>query len=105
MTQWSTVKQSAKEFSLGRFKAMFEINVHLENVYLKLRMAFLFYFEICFSAVKMPLQSIFAYLIGFIKQVLSRCCFNALSTPLRTGQKRQTSFTLQMSHFCNTDIK
>lgn len=74
---------------------MFEKSVHFENVYLKTRIAFLFYFEICFSAVKMSLQSMFAYLIGFIKQVLSRCCFNALSTPQSTGHK---------SFFCTANV-
>lgn len=54
---------------------MFEISTSLENDYLKMRTAFPFYFEICFSAVEMQGMQVhvaLAYLIVFIKQALSR---------------------------------
>jgi hypothetical protein len=76
---------------------MFEISVHLENVYLKTRTAFLFYFEICFSAVRTPSQSLLAYLIGFINQALSRRCLNALSTPQSTVRERQALCTANVT--------
>jgi hypothetical protein len=60
---------------LGGFRAVFEISTSLENDYLKMRTAFPFYFEICFSAVEMQGMQVhvaLAYLIVFIKQALSR---------------------------------
>ena len=106
---WSNLQKISAGWTLsGSVGAVFELSVHLENVYLKTRIAFLFYFEICFSAVRMSLQSMFAYLIGFIKQVLSRCCFNALSTSQSIRYKRQAPLYCKCHAFisvCNAHIK
>lgn len=53
MTQQPATEQFASDFrwqnSFGSFREMFECD-HLENIYLKIRIAFLFYFEICLSS-------------------------------------------------------